>query len=159
MKTNQIDKLYSKLTPKEQACLVLEAAANMNESEADAVIAVVERKHYLCMHAEYTTHMQRLMAIIGIYGTEYWKNRALMLAACNLVDKSGDLDVAETTHRFYENAIALEVAVQKACNLLGVDVCAIRSIIGVIPNEMNDYKSEDVNQKIVQNYLKYLIAE
>ena len=46
MKPAQVNKLYSKLIPHEQAALVMEAAARLDESEADAIMEQVERKHF-----------------------------------------------------------------------------------------------------------------
>ena len=158
MKPSQIDKLYSRLTPKEQACMVLEAAANSDEAQVDAVIASVERKQYYGLHADYTTHMQKLIAVVGIYGTEYWKNRALMLAACNLLDETSDPDVIDAANRLYEKAIALDVAVVIVCKQLGVEIQSIRSIIGAIPIEMHAHELHEYDQEVVDNYLLYLIS-
>ncbi len=42
MKLAQVNKLYAKLTPLEQATPVIEAAAKHDESEADAIMEQVE---------------------------------------------------------------------------------------------------------------------
>jgi hypothetical protein len=157
MKPSHIDKLYSRLTPKEQACMVLEAAANSDEAQVDAVIASVERKQYYGLHADYTTHMQKLIAVVGIYGTEYWKNRALMLAACNLLDETSDPDVIDAANRFYEKAIALDVAAEKVCQHLGCDIRSVNSIIGGIPITTDFQDITQPDQELVNMYFHFMI--
>ena len=70
MKPAQVNKLYAKLTPHEQAALVIEAASRLDESEVDAILEHVERKHYISAHTDYTQRIQALTVLIGQYGIE-----------------------------------------------------------------------------------------
>jgi hypothetical protein len=53
MKAAQEDKLYSKLTPVEQAALAFEALARNDEAELDVIVDSVERLYYQCTHWQY----------------------------------------------------------------------------------------------------------
>ncbi len=48
MKPAQVNKLYAKLTPHEQAALAVEAASRHDESAIDAILAHVERTPRSC---------------------------------------------------------------------------------------------------------------
>lgn len=87
MKPVQVNKLYGKLTPREQAALVFEASVRLDESEVDAILENVERKTYRSLHWDYIRRSYGLQSLVSQYGIDYWKNRALMLMAYNLAEE------------------------------------------------------------------------
>lgn len=150
MKPSQVNKLYSKLTPHEQAALVIEAAARLDESEADAIMEQVERKHYIATHADYTRRIHALTSLIGQYGIEYWKNRALMLIACDYADQ-GKQEAEAPALRFLAKSVALESAIVEVCNRLKVDVMAIKKMAGCPDNETPEFLTP-VDAELVKQY-------
>lgn len=116
MKPDQVNKLYAKLTPHEQAALVIEAAARHDESAIDAIIERVERKHYIATHADYTRRIHALTTLVGQYGIEYWKIRTLMLLACDYADQ-GNEEAEAPALRFLAKCLALESAIVEICKL------------------------------------------
>ena len=122
MKPAQVNKLYRKLTPHEQAALVLEAAARLDEKEVDAILEQVEHKTYLTVHANYHRRAYGLMSLVGQYGIEYWKSRALMLTALNVCDDN------ETAFKFLAKLGSMEAALMAVCERLKVDVEAVKTL-------------------------------
>lgn len=152
MKAAQVNKLYAKLTPHEQAALAMEAAAKHDDGEIDAILDQVERKHYLTCHADYIRRIHALTAIIGQYGIEYWKIRTLMLIVCDHVDQ-GNQQADETALRYLAKCVALEAAIVEVCNRLKVDVKAIKTMAGC-PDEV--FKPEEL-QKVDYVILKQYV--
>jgi hypothetical protein len=151
MKPAQVNKLYAKLTPHEQAALVIEAAARLDESEADAIVEQVERKHYIAAHADYTQRIHALTALIGQYGIEYWKNRTLMLLACDSADK-GNHDAEAPALQFLAKCVALEAAIVEVCNRLKVDEMAIKKMAGCPKDDVNPNTLQKADVKLVEYY-------
>lgn len=151
MKPAQVNKLYAKLTPYEQAALVIEAAARLDESEADAIMEQVERKHYLACHADYTRRIHALTALVGQYGIEYWKNRTLMLIACEYVDQ-GNQQADATALRFLAKCVALEAAIVEVCKLAKVDIKAIKNMAGCPEEEVRPEELEKADAELVKQY-------
>lgn len=156
MKPSQVNKLYSKLTPHEQAALVIEAAARLDESEADAIMEQVERKHYIATHADYTRRIHALTALVGQYGIEYWKTRALMLAACEYADQ-GNQQADEAALQFLAKAVALESAIVEVCKRLKVDVKAIKKMAGCPDEDVKPRELEKANKRLVEQYVGMFI--
>ena len=150
MKPEQVNKLYAKLKPEEQAALVFEAAARLDSNEVDAILEYVERKTYLTVHSNYHRRALGLQWLSGQYGIDYWKNRALMLIACNKAD-DGDDHSANLALRFLAKVVALEIALAETCKLLKVDRAAIKKMVGcpdgdALPNELPQVDAELVRQ-------------
>lgn len=152
MKPAQVNKLYSKLTPHEQAALVIEAAARLDESEADVIMEQVERKHYIATHADYTRRIHALTSLIGQYGIEYWKNRALMFLACEHAEQ-GSQQAEDSALRFLAKTMALESAIVEVCNRLKVDVMAIKKMAGCPDNEAQEFLTP-VDVELVKQYIE-----
>ena len=53
MKQQQVNKLYSKLTPQEQSALLFEAAIRKDENEVDLILDYVEMRTYSIPHLNY----------------------------------------------------------------------------------------------------------
>ena len=151
MKPAQVNKLYAKLTPHEQAALVIEAAARLDESEADAIMAQVERKHYLNCHADYTRRIHALTALIGQYGIEYWKNRTLMLIACDYAEQ-GNQQAEAPALQFLAKCVALEAAIVEVCKLAKVDIKAIKSMAGCPDDDVKREELEKADAELVKQY-------
>jgi hypothetical protein len=152
MKPAQVNKLYSKLTPHEQAALVIEAVARLDGSEADAIMEQVERKHYRSIHADYTRRIHALTALIGQYGIEYWKNRALMLLAVTYAEDGHE--AAETSAMlFLAKVVALEAALIEVCNQLRVDVMAIKKMVGCLDEDAKPEKLQNADTELVKQYV------
>jgi hypothetical protein len=151
MKPAQVNKLYSKLTPHEQAALVIEAAARLDESEADAIMEQVERKHYLATHADYTRRIHALTALIGQYGIEYWKTRTLMLIACEYAEQGQQAEAPAL--RFLAKCMALESAIVEVCKRLKVDVLAIKKMAGCPDNETPEFLTP-IDEELVRQYIE-----
>ena len=132
MKQQQIDKLYSKLTPNEQAALLFEAAIRKDENEVDLVLNSVERRTYSTPHIDYQQRMTGLISLSGCYGIAYWKTLCQLssLTALSISDESYDKDV-----RLFVNKISsMDAALQIVCKELNVDVSLVKTFA-----ECNDY--------------------
>jgi hypothetical protein len=58
MKSSQLDKLYSKLTPTELGTLAIDALARLDENEADLIVNSVEWRTYRSVHADYRRRVE-----------------------------------------------------------------------------------------------------
>ncbi|MDP3332598.1 MAG: hypothetical protein Q8Q40_16445 [Methylococcaceae bacterium] len=152
MKPSQVNKLYSKLTPHEQAALAFEAAVRLNGNEVDAILEQVERKTYITLHADYHRRAYGLQFLAGQYGIEYWKNRALMLLACDKFDK-GEQQGEQIANQFFNKTVALELALIEVCKQLGVDVEAIKKMAGCLPDEFKGYDLPEVDSELIKQYV------
>lgn len=150
MKTAQVNKLYSKLTPYEQATLCVEALARRDGSTADAIIEQVERKTYVSLHWDFRERSYGLQALIGQYGIEYWKNRTLMLKACEYAEQ-GNHQAEAAALQFLARCVALESAIIEACKRLKVDVMAIKKMAGCPDNETPEFLTP-VDAELVKQY-------
>ncbi|MDT4290386.1 hypothetical protein RO575_12515 [Methylomonas sp. MO1] len=151
MKPAQVNKLYAKLTPHEQAALAVEAASRHDESAIDAILAHVERKHYLAPHTEYTRRIHALTTLVGQYGIEYWKIRTLMLLACDYAEQ-GNQESEAPALRFLAKAVALEAAIVEVCNLLKVDATAIKTMAGCPDDSVKLGELQKADAELVKQY-------
>jgi hypothetical protein len=151
MKIREVNKLYAKLTPQEQAALAIEAAARHDENEIDAILAQVERRHYLSAHADYTRRINVLMTLAGQYGIEYWKCRTLMLVACDYADQCNE-EAEAPALRFLAKALALESAIVEVCKLAKVDINAIKRMAGCPEDDVKPEALETADKALVKQY-------
>jgi hypothetical protein len=152
MKPAQVNKLYAKLTPQEQAALVFEAAARNDESTIDAVLSYVERKTYDCMHADYMQRIHGLLYLSGYYGGEFWKNRVLMLLACFKAERGGP-DAEAMALQFLAKIVAMEHALAKTCTHLKVDVAAVKKMAGCASTDFIGDDLPDVDNELIEEYI------
>lgn len=153
MKPEQVTKLYSKLTPQEQATLAFEAAILSDGNEVDAILAQAHRETYRTVHADYHRRVFGLMSLVGTYGIEYWKNRALLFLSCGY---------SETTHpqaeapalQFLVKIIALEAAIIEVCQRLNVDVAAIKKMADCPLDQLEHEKLTDVDPELIQQFVE-----
>lgn len=153
MKPAQMNKLYSKLTPHEQAALVIEALARFDEREADAIMEQVERKHYLATHADYTRRVHALTVIVGQYGIEYWKIRALMYLACDHAAEQDNQKAESPALLFLAKAVALEAAIVEVCKSLKVEVSAIKKMAGCLDENVKPETLQKADTQLVKQYV------
>jgi hypothetical protein len=151
MKSAQVNKLYAKLTPHEQAALAVEAAARHDESAIDAILAHVGRRHYLAPHADYTRRIHALTALVGQYGIEYWKIRTLMLLACDYAEQ-GNQEAEAPALRFLAKCVALEWAIVEVCKLAKVDIKAIKTMAGCPGDDVKPEALQKADAELVKQY-------
>lgn len=153
MKAAQVNKLYAKLKPEEQAALVLEAAARDDVYDVDAILQSVERRTYQTVHADYHRRAYCLQWLVAQYGIDYWKNRALMFIASSQ-SENGDRQAAETARQFLAKVVALETALADICKLLKVDMAAIKILAGCPDVDIQPNKLPPVDAELVQHYFE-----
>ena len=103
MKQQQVNKLYSKLTPHEQAALMFEAALRKDENEVDLILDSVERRTYSTPHIEYQQRIMGIGNLSGCYGIIYWKT---LCQLSSLMALSLDDDSYDVTARQFKNKIS-----------------------------------------------------
>jgi hypothetical protein len=151
MKPAQVNKLYAKLKPEEQAALVFEAAARLDSDEVDTILEYVERKTYFTVHADYHRRAFGLQWLVAQYGIEYWKIRALLLKACNKAD-DGDQQATDTAFLFLAKVVALEIALAEICKLIKVDMAAIKKMAGCPDGDAHPDELPPVDAELVRQY-------
>jgi hypothetical protein len=151
MKAAQVNKLYSRLTPQEQAALVFEAVSRHDESSVDAILEHVERKTYECVHADYMRRIHGLLCLSGYYGGEYWKNRALLLYAC-IKFETGENETEAAAMKLYAKIVAMEHALAKTCAHLKVDLAAFKKMAGCQPEDDFSDDLVEVDAELVKQY-------
>ena len=123
MKQQQIKKLYSKLTPNEQANLVFEAAMRKDEKDVDLILNSVEQNTYTTVHADYHIRSYGLIQLSGIFGITYWKT-FFKLSTYNLSKTGVAFDKVAQNH--INEFISLNTALNNVCMVLKIDPEAIR---------------------------------
>ena len=151
MKQQQVNKLYSKLTPHEQAALLFEAAIRQDENEADLILDSVERQTYSTPHIDYQQRITGLINLSGCYGITYWKTLCQLssLMALSLDDESYD----KTARLFINKINSMDAALEAVCKELNIDVVAIKKFA-----ECNDYHPNfdvDIENKFVEQYTEF----
>jgi len=134
MKPKQINKLYSSLTPHEQANLAFAAALRHDEKEGDLILNSVEKRTYMTVHADYHNRLHGLVQLSGIFGTAYWKT-FFKLSTANLSKTGEAFDKVAQQH--INEFIALNTALNNVCQSLQIDSEAIRTFAeckGINPN-------------------------
>ena len=128
MKAAQVNKLYSKLTPHEQAALVFEAAARLDDEEVDAILEHVEKRDYRCCHADYQRRTMGLRNLVGLYGTHHWRTLALL----SMAENSGETD---KTTALLSQLAALEAALTETCDRYKVNIAAVKKLAECVDTE------------------------
>ena len=148
MKQQQVNKLYSKLTPHEQAALLFEAAIRQDENEADLILDSIERRTYSMPHIDYQQRITGLINLSGCYGIAYWKTLCQLSV---LIALSVDDDSYDKTARLFINKISsMDAALEAVCNELKIDVSLIKKFA-----ECNDYHPDfdiDIKNQFIDQY-------
>jgi hypothetical protein len=147
MKPSQVNKLFTKLTPHEQAVLAFEALSRHDINEIEIIVDSVPREKYLCVHTDYQTRAAGLQNLVRIYGTEYWKNRALMMMALHASDNPDGYEGLGV--RFAAKLASMNSALIEVCQLFKVDIQAVK-IQAQCKGEptFNDY----ADSKLIEQY-------
>jgi hypothetical protein len=127
MKSSQLDKLYSKLTPTELGTMAFDALARLDENEADLIVNSVEWQTYRSVHADYRRRVERLVLLTSCYSMEHWKTRALMLQAFCLYSRDGDEDLGDLGINLFYRLQAVEVALVEVCEQAKIDIESVKS--------------------------------
>ena len=123
MKAQQINKLYSKLTPHEQANLAFAAAMRNDEKEVDLILSAVEKRTYITTHFDYHSRTHGLVTLSGVFGIFYWKT-FFKLSTVNLSKAGEACDKVAQSH--INQFIALNTALNNVCKSLQIDSEDIR---------------------------------
>lgn len=119
MKSQQVEKLYSQLTPQEQAVLAFTEVMHGNKEQAELIVNSVEKRVYETPHADYLTRFHGITHLGSIYGIYYWKTLcqlALMTA------KHGDSDeYAEISEPYRDKLTAMDEALHSICQKLKIE--------------------------------------
>lgn len=121
MNPAQVDKLYNKLTPVEQANLVFEAIARNDDDEIEVIVNSLEKRAYRIWNPEYTFRNEGLMTLALIYGVSYWKQRELFVRAMRDYDK-GNEKAALIFIQAAAQIKGMEAALKTVCKEIKVDV-------------------------------------
>ncbi|MDP1667092.1 MAG: hypothetical protein Q8L79_18460 [Methylobacter sp.] len=126
MKPEQVNKLYNKLTPQEQAALCFDAAIRQDKNELDSIVASIEQHTYKCLDYRYRKRVMGLYMLGLFYGGMYWKTRTLMTAAAFVPD------CQQEAHLFLNKLSSMDVALIAVCEQIKVDIIAVRTLAGCI---------------------------
>ena len=155
MKPSQVNKLYAKLTPHEQAALSFEAAVRRDEAEFDAIIGSVPREIYQCVHNDYQERVMGLFALVGDYGISYWKARTALLMACNLSRKGESKDCPEILLRLLAKIASMDAALTDVCQTFKVNVEAIKKLAEC---DNQPTFSQYIDAELIQQYTELLTS-
>ena len=148
MKPHQINKLYSKLTPHEQATLVFEAITRKNENEADLILDSVKVKTYSMPNLDYQQRMQGLSNLSGVYGKVFWKTLFLLSSYKWTQFESGALP--ETIKQHIKRFNSIEAAITTICKQLNIKVSTIKELAEC--NTLNPDFGNEIDNQYVQQY-------
>ena len=115
MKLAQVNKLYDKLTPIEQANLSFEAITRRDNSELAAILDAVPLQTCQLPHFDYRSRSYGLMTMALFYGSIYWKTRAIILVSREPGENLAVLN-------------AIDTALENVCSQLHIDINAIRTL-------------------------------
>lgn len=128
MTPSRVDKLYSKLTPHEQASLAFESLANRKKDETDLIIGSVAQHTYQCPHFDFRRRLTDLINLSLYYGLIYWQTRNSWSMAYYQSKVKVDAAAQETAFDVEDRLLAMETALAKVCAELKIDVIAVKKI-------------------------------
>lgn len=121
-----MDKLYSKLTPHEQAALAFEAIANNDDGGREMIVGSVEHKDYRCTHWDFRSRLLGLTTLASYYALIYWKTRTCLAVVGSKYNERGDEADQKAAFEFLDALIAMECALHEVCAKLNIDVLAVK---------------------------------
>jgi len=130
MKASHLNKLYSMLTPLEQASLAIGALARQDMAEFEVITDNVEMHTYRSLHADYRQRIDGYYTLGGFYGIQYWRIRARMLAAFHQAKDNGTVNhkYIEMGEQFMKQLASIDAALRVVCGLLKIDVEAVQTL-------------------------------
>jgi hypothetical protein len=128
MKAAQVDKLYSKLTPTEQAALAFEAIVRNDDSELAVIVGSVEQLDYRCTHWEFRQRGWCLLDLAKYYGLIYWKTRTYMTVEHSMYKEGNDIEAQKAAFIFMDRLLAMDIALANVCTKMNIDVMTIKKL-------------------------------
>ncbi len=128
MKVAQVDKLYTKLTPVEQAGLAFEAIARNDDAELAVIVESVQQLDYRCTHWEFRQRGWCLLDLAKYYGVIYWKTRAYMGVAHAKFQEGNNVNDQKATFVFLDRLLAMDVALTDVCTKINIDVMTVKKL-------------------------------
>ncbi|WP_411727786.1 hypothetical protein [Methyloglobulus sp.] len=150
MKAAQVDKLYNKLTPTEQAALAFEAIARNDDAELNVIVESVERKDYRCTHWDFRWRLSGLTNLASYYAMIYWKTRTYMEVVNSKYNECGNEADQKAAFVFLDRLLAMEVALADVCAKMNIDVLAVKKF-AQCDNEHTPEKCND--EELVKAYV------
>jgi hypothetical protein len=132
MTVKPLDKLYSQLSPEEQATLVFDAVTRQDEKEADAILASVPWLHYKSIHADYRRRVVNLVCLAQYYAQEHFRARAMLFESYKYYQDSDFSDeyLSSIFHTAYQRLANLEEALNRLGKEHHVDTQAVKRFSG-----------------------------
>ena len=155
MKRQQVNKLYNKLTPHEQAALVFEAIIKKNEKEADLISDLVMMRTYSIPDLDYQQRLQGFTNLSSVYGMFFWKALFVLSTLTTRAHFSKN-NLPETIKQHIKKFNSIDVALTAICERLNIDVSTIKQLA-----ECNDFDpdlGDEVDNQFVEQY-KELFAK
>ena len=119
MKRQQVNKLYNKLKPNEQATMVFEALVRKDKTEADLIFDSVQIKTYPMPDLDYQQRMQGLANLSGAYAMVFWKTLFLL---SNLMSAHSDKDYfSDAAKQYIKRLNSIDAALSIICKQLNID--------------------------------------
>ena len=147
MKPAQVNKLYEKLTPEEQANLCFEANVRGDNADYEAIKSAIEYRNYQAPHHDFRLRSIGLLSLAFYYRGEYWEALSKMvLGLC--------LD-ADEARQFSGKLAAMEAALDQTCKKLKVDVEAVRKVAGCLKGldvVYNPFPDVSKHRELVNQY-------
>jgi len=79
LKPAQVNKLYEKLTPEEQANLCFEANVRGDNADYEAIKSAIEYRNYQAPHHDFRLRSIGLLSLAFYYRGEYWEALSKMV--------------------------------------------------------------------------------
>jgi len=157
MKTAQLDKLYSKLTPYEQAGLFFEAAVRQDNAELEVIVNSLERRPYRALRPEFTKRKEGLFMLAWTYGIEYWRNREMMIRAIAVYHKTGSEAALYVGLNAADELTGMEAALVDVCKRTSINIDAVKTV-AQCKDEIIFDNEEFVNPEIVKQYTELFMS-
>lgn len=125
MKPDQVDKLYSKLTPHEQAALFFEAEVRRDHPESEIINDSVPMQSIQRKHNDYCDRVQGFWYLAGFYGITYWRTRELRSIA---LMQTSAVEYEKYYPVFCARLGSLDAALIDVCGRLNVDIESVKTL-------------------------------
>ena len=148
MKEQQVNKLYNKLTPHEQAALVFEAAIRKDENEAELILDSVEMRTCLIPHLDYQQRIQGLSNLSGVYGMVFWKTLFLLSTSMWVhFEEDNFYEIAKT---YIKRINSIDAALTAICEQLNIDTSIVKQVA-----ECRDFQpdfGDEIDNQFIEQY-------
>ena len=149
MQHAQVEKVYPKLTPHEQAALAFEALMRGDDDERLTILGSVGKKHYQCLDQRFSLRLNGYIGLGMFYGMVYWKTRSYMEVTSSKYDECGDEADQKAVFVLLDRLFAMETALQEVCAKINIDVLAVKKF-AQCEDEYTPDKSS--NEELVKEY-------